>query len=488
MADTPLNIVLLMTDQHRADYVSFLPGSRMHTPHIDRIAASAGFSGCITVNPICTPARCALLTGRYTRQIGMQAMSGDLDWRHTTYLQALQRAGYHTAAVGKLHWWQGWPWGTPVGEGHDLVAAEEVTRRYGLDALWEVAGKQLAVRNDCRYIEHLRKKGLADAYRDFIENCGGNRNELLQNVQDLRPWPFAEEDYIDIVTADHVIEAIRNRPADRPFFVFGSFCSPHQPFDPPARYLEQVPPQDLDDVIPGPDPLPEPVRERLRRLKRAYKAMIHLVDDQVGRILQTLEQEGLMDNTVILFVADHGEMLGDHNRVQKSTWQHGSSRVPCAIRHPHHLAGRTFDCPVELTDITATILDVAGLDAQQALATSWPAYNERIPARSLLPLVRGEADSIRPFAYSECQGQWQMVRDARYTYVRERTGWNPGDVREMLFDRQSDPGELLNKRDDAQYAAILQACRAHREWVSDHYLPVQHRWAPSRDAAAPVRQ
>ena len=481
MSERPLNIVLLMTDEHRADHVSFLPGSRVQTPNMDRLAGSVGFGQCITSNPICTPARCALLTGRYTRQIQMLDMSGDLDWRHPTYLRALQRQGYHTSAVGKLHWWQGWRWGTPTGRGHDLVAAEEEICRYGLDSVWEVSGKQLAVRNDCRYIEHLRAKGLDGQYREFVERCGPNNDDLIRNVQDLNPWPFAEEDYIDVVTADRIIEAIRRRPTDRPFILFGSFCSPHQPFDPPARYIEQVPEQDLGDVIPGAEPLGEATAQRLRRLKRGYKAMIRLVDDQVGRILEVMAAEGLMDNTVILFTADHGEMLGDHGRVQKSTWHDGSARIPCAIRHPRHLDGRVVNTPVELTDLTATILDVAGLEPGAALSMDWPSYNDRVPCRSLMPIVRGEADRVRDFAYSECRDRWQMLRCDDFTYVRQRTGAGPGEVREMLFDRRRDPAERVDEVANPECAQTLAWYRQQREWISDYYVPVQHRWAPSRD-------
>lgn len=155
----PYNIVLLMTDQHRADRVGFLPDSRMATSNIDRLAGSVGFSNCVTVNPICTPARTALLTGKYTHQIGTLSMSGDLSREHPTYLHALQNGGYWTAGVGKFHWMQGWPWHTERGKGHDLVALKDEVKKYGLDYVWEMSGKQLAVKNYCDYCEYLQSKG-----------------------------------------------------------------------------------------------------------------------------------------------------------------------------------------------------------------------------------------------------------------------------------------------------------------------------------------
>ena len=487
-ADDRLNIVLLMTDQHRPDCVSFLPGSRVDTPHLDELAGSVAFAHCVTPNPICTPARCALLTGRYTRQVGMLDMSGDLDPQVPTYPRALQRAGYRTIGIGKFHWWQGWPWGTPAGRGHDLVAADEITRRYGWDEVWEVAGKQLACQNDCRYIEHLRGKGLAEAYRQFVSRCGPNNDDAAKCAHDSAPWPFDEADHVDVVTGDRIVHAIDTVATDRPFMLFGSFCSPHPPFDPPQRYLDMIPEQHDDDFVPGAGGTLVPdVRRRMLRIRRAYLALVRLVDDQVGRVLDALRHRGLLERTVVLFCSDHGEMLGDHGRVQKATWQDASAHVPAAIRHPHHLQRRVCEAPVELTDLTATMLDIAGLDPAAALSRRWPGFNAAIPGRSLLPVVRGEAAGVRDCAWSECRGQWQMVRSPRYTYVRMLNYAEPGGAPELLFDRDADPHERRDLVGDPAHAAALQWHRDRRDFIVDHYHPAQLRWAPSRDDDAPTQ-
>ena len=163
MTPKPKNILLLMTDQHRTDHVGFHPRAKMATPNIDRIAEGIGFTHCITVNPVCTPARTAMLTGKYSRQIGMLAMGGDLSLEHPTYPRALQKAGYYTAAIGKLHYLQTWPWSTPRGKGLNLVKLKEEIKKFGFDHLWESSGKQLALRNYCDYCDHLQKKNLLDA-------------------------------------------------------------------------------------------------------------------------------------------------------------------------------------------------------------------------------------------------------------------------------------------------------------------------------------
>lgn len=477
-ATGPMNIILLMTDEHRADHVSFLPGARMKTPNIDRLAGSVGFSNCVTANPICTPARAALLTGKYTHQIGMLSMSGDLSTQHPTYLRALRQAGYWTAGVGKYHWMQGWPWNTPRGQGHNLVDLKPRIRRYGLDYVWEVAGKQLAGRNYCDYCRYLDEKGLLEKYRDHLEACGPYSVVPEQNKFEPAPWPFAEEDYVDNVIGSQILQALDARPPGRPFFLLGSFCGPHNPDDPPVSFLEATLPDEQDDFIPGDKPLAPQTKQGLFRYRRAYRAMISVIDRQIGLLLDKLQEKGLLESTVILFTADHGEMLGDHNRMYKNLPWRQSVVVPTAIRHPDHIAASTCDSPVELTDVTATILDVAGLKPQEALSKAWPAFHDRVPCRSLMPIVRGESTGIRNYAFSECDGDWQLVQSARWKYVRYLNRQLDGCPREELYDLADDPCELKNRVDDPSCRQTLLSLRAERDRILDATPPAQLGWAP----------
>jgi len=479
------NILFLMTDQHRLDCVSYQPGAIVETPNLARIAGSVGFTNCLTVNPICTPARTALLTGKYTHQIGTLAMSGDLNRQHPTYLRALQGAGYWTAGVGKFHWLQGWPWGSGRGMGHDLAGMHGQTAEFGLDHVWEAAGKQLALRNYCDYARHLDTKGLLEPYRDWIDSCSHNAHYPKPGEITGEPWPFPEEDYVDIVTAEHIIGAIRDRPADRPFCVFGSFCSPHPPYDPPQSYLDLFPEETEDFWIPGDQEWPDDIKAHLRRARRAYRAMVRLVDDQVGRIMQTLEDEGLLNDTVVMFTADHGEQLGDRGCGGKQDPWSGSAMVPCAIRHPDYLSGTLNNTPVEIIDLTATMLEVAGLDPATALAKPWPAFHDRVPCRSLMPIVRGETDRVRDFAFSECSNRWQLIQTERWLYVRRLDTGDPDTPCEALYDRTADPNCFTDLAGDAASAEPLAWCRRRRDFVLDHTPPAQLRWAPLLDPEAP---
>lgn len=471
------NILLLMTDQQRADYVGWAESPQLATPQLDRLAEGVVFTDCATVNPICTPARTALLTGKYSRQVGTLAMSGDLSLQHPTYLRALQEAGYWTAAAGKLHWLQGWPWGAPPQVGHDLVALKPQLKQFGWDELWETSGKELLAHNFCDYGAHLAAKGLLDAYRDHIL-AAKDPPRLAQDLPGghlVRPWPFDEQDYVDCVTTDRVLEAIACRPQDRPFFIFGSFCGPHPPYDPPARYL-----QACSQGAHGGDRdtgRATAEEETVAALRRAYRAMIALIDEQVGRIIARLEGERLLESTVILFISDHGEMLGDHGRMNKMVpyWQ--SVSVPCAIRHPHHLRRARVDAPVESIDLTATILELAGLDPQQALSKAWPRFHNIVPCRSLLPLVDGSAAALRDFTFSESVGQWSMIRSSRYAYVRYHGAPDPDVPDERLYDRQADPDELEDRSADPALRGELDWHRRRLLWVLERHPAAQLQWA-----------
>jgi arylsulfatase A-like enzyme len=382
-----------------------------------------------------------------------------------------------------------------------------------------------------------------------------------------------ETDHVDYVTANEIIRAIRERPgvvsrsraaadtgrvapsgaaangdvgSDQPFFIFGSFLSPHKPFDPPSRYLDDEPEEPQPPLIPG-DRSPSATEiQKLRKYRRAYRALVRFLDDQIGRVLDAVEQEGLADSTLVIFSSDHGEMLGDHMRLQKGSYYRESLSVPLAIRMPtasaaaasrepvgqrqsHHAAasrnpagsapeaadsfeawrvprparnaagGAFVHTPVELTDITATILDAAGLDPRTALSKPWPAFHDRVPCRSLLPVVRSatlaespratsevaELRGPRDFSFSECGGLWQCIQDDEYKYVRELDYADP-PAREILYHVASDPHEMQpHEVGDAKADGLsehehaeLELMRARLQWVMDATPAAQLRWAP----------
>jgi arylsulfatase len=470
------NILLILTDQLRQDYVGRNVGKDSLTPHLDRLCGEHVFTRCTSVNPVCQPARTALLTGRYTRQIGTVVMSGELDRDIPTFAQALQGAGYHTIGVGKFHFLQGWDWCTPRGQGHDLRKLRPHFHAWGFDDVWQVCGKSQLIRNTCDYATILEEAGILEAYRDDVQGRGHNHPDSTREDVDCSAFRFDPDLYIDRIIGAKALEHLDQRPPEKPFFAQISFCGPHPPYDPPAESLEKFELEENDNFVPNDTELTPEKKQLQYRKRRAYKAMIHEIDQQVGRLHDYLEREGLLENTVILFTSDHGEMMGDHGLSQKTSpyWQ--ASRVPLYLRHPYYPGNKEHDCLVENIDLTATVLDVAGLNPVDALARAWPAGQACIPAHSLLPVVKGETEAHRTFIYSESYNLWEMVESQDIKYVRQLPNNGSSPARDILYDLRNDPNEKTNVADMPEYRQILEEARERRIGIHENYPPCQTRW------------
>lgn len=242
------NILFLMTDQQHVDYTGFAENSRIDTPALNRIAEGTVFRNTISPNPVCTPTRVALLTGKYPKQSNMMTMSGDLNPDYPTYFKALKKSGYYTSAVGKMHWLQGFHWHTPRNGGYNAVNMKETYYCYGLDYIWEACGKQLVPQTYCDYGEHLHQKGLLKNYQDEVyRRMEASPGHTPEEPACCETFGIAEEDHVDVVVADKIIEQLRARPPGKPFCIFGSFLSPHPIVEPPQRYYDAE--EERDDEI-----------------------------------------------------------------------------------------------------------------------------------------------------------------------------------------------------------------------------------------------
>ena len=206
--------------------------------------------------------------------------------------------------------------------------------------------------NYCFYCDYLQKKGMLDQVRDFFEQCGGPNGDVPHhNFDKAMPWPFAEEDYIDVVTGRVAREQLSRHPAEKPFYMKVSFCGPHKPYDAPQRYLDMFPLEQEDDfLLPEGQVIAQKDKEALWRQRRSSKAMIKLIDDQIGEILRLLEKRGMMEDTLVLFTSDHGDMLGDHYLLQKgfpgdrrsmSRWQSA-----CLGQNQQEKIRTRLNCPI----------------------------------------------------------------------------------------------------------------------------------------------
>jgi arylsulfatase A-like enzyme len=442
MPDRP-NLLLLTTDQHRFDFVTGGVVLGLELAMLDRLRREGTcFSQATSVCRICMPARFAWTSGLYPSQVAQRLMSNGHDWPTDlpTMPRALQRAGYRTGLIGKLHAKAG------LFE-HDLRDDRDLNRQVGYDDLVEVAGKSLVHWFDCDWTQHLREVGLLDDYRRHL----AGRGDLFGKGPPYPPNPLPIEHNIDAFVADEAVRWIGERDASVPWYLHASFCAPHFPVDPPGDYACMFRPEDMP--LPEGDCPPNQVEAR-RAHRAAYCGLLRFVDDQMARVLDALDHAGLSGDTLVICCTDHGDMLGHHGRINKSRPEDTSVRTPVTIRWPGRLeAGTRNDRPVESIDVPATLLAAAGLDARQELPNS----------RGISVL---DEASARRDAYSECgqgQTQWRMIRTPAYKYVR----W--GDGQESLFDLIADPWE----RDDlsgveAHAATLIEFRRRLLERVLHH--------------------
>ncbi len=426
------NLLFIMDDQHRHDYLGSVGAYFLQTPNLNRLAArGVRFSQCTTNAPVCAPARIGLASGMQPGRLGCLGNAGTLPQDTTTYYQRLRDAGYRVGCVGKL----------------DLRKTDGYNGRYGDRPCtygWgfthpeECEGKMHAGFSATPvgpYTHYLQEKGqLQTFHEDYM------RRSASSWVADCRDSPLASEDFEDSYIGRRAAAWIENAPDDFPWHYLVSFVGPHDPYDPPAEYGERyrdaaVPPAIFDTLEGKPEWVKRRVEdlspEEVAQTRRQYCAAIELIDDQVGLILAALEKRGQLDNTYIVFASDHGELLGDHGLYTKSAAYEASLRVPLIVAGPDIKGGRVSDALCELIDLNATLCEFAGLGPQAG-----------IDARSLAPVLKEETDTHRKETVAALQN-FRCIRTATHKYIQ-----NYNDVDE-LYNLSQDPDELHNITDES---------------------------------------
>jgi arylsulfatase len=434
------NIVFVITDQQRYDTIAALGYDHVDTPHLDRLVREGtAFTQAYVTAPSCSPSRASLFTGVYAHTSGV--LRNEALWRHS-WVERLADAGYHCVNVGKMHTH---PWETPLGF-HERTVVENKDRDHpNVPFFHDQWDKALWIRGEHRPTRtHYRKRA------DYRERLGAFEWEL---EEDLHP---------DVFVANHARWWLASYPGDEPFFLQIGFPGPHPPYDPVARHLDAyrdrpvpLPLRSPEDLAGQPGVLRElrehhqandhdsvvhladPTDEQSALQRRHYYANITMIDEQLGRIIQSLEERGVLDNTVIVFTSDHGDCLGDHGHSQKWNMYEGSVHVPAIVWGPGRVqAGQRIDALTSMMDLGPTVLELAGIRPPE-----W------MEAESLLPALRGEPWNGREYAYSEHARDMiltgtelmTMVRDARWKLV-EFVDSEQG----QLFDLHADPDELTN--------------------------------------------
>ena len=435
------NILFIMDDQHRHDYMGCAGADFVRTPNIDRLAErGVRFTQCTTNSPVCAPSRIGLAAGLQPSRIGAVDNSGILPLSTPTYYQRLRDNSYRVACVGKL----------------DLAKSDHYNGRdgdrpvaysWGFTHPEECEGKMHAGSSPTPigpYTNYLHREGLLQVFYDDYSERRGKGYEVTAHDSVL-PTEAFEDCYIGRRAA----EWIENVADDFPWHMFVSFVGPHNPFDPPTEYADRYRDAEMPPPVPfNPEGKAAWIQERSKSYdpdvvavtRRQYCAATEAIDDMVGRILSAVESRGQLENTYVIFASDHGEMLGDHGMYTKSCPQEAALRVPLIAAGPGIEGGRVCDSPVELIDVNATICDMAGLDPQPD-----------IDAKSFKPVLDGATESHRSETVSAFR-KFRLIRTPEYKLVE-----NYNDATE-LYDLVNDPDEQHNVVDEKpEVAAELES-------------------------------
>ncbi len=472
----PRNILFIMFDQLRWDYLSCYGHPHLKTPHIDRLAAmGVRFDRAYIQSPLCGPSRMSTYTGRYVHSHGASWNNVPLKVGELTMGDHLRDLGMGCWLVGKTHMKADAEGmrrlglepdsviGARVSEcGFDIFERDDGMRPEGPDGYYDAGGA-------LKYNEYLRVKGYEgeNPWHDYansgIDDVGNVLSDWFLNNSD-QPANIREEDSETPYLTRRGMEFIAG--ATGPWCCHLSYIKPHWPYIVPEPYAAMYGPQDFlprvatqaeqetdHPVFKGFQNAPVGrafARDDTRdKVLRAYMGLIKQCDDQIGVLFDWLEKTGRMDDTMIVVTSDHGDFMGDHWMGEKTFFHDASVRVPLIIYDPSEQAdatrGTVCDTLVECIDLLPTFVDVAGGDAGR--------LDHILEGRSLLPLLRGGDAPARDAVFCEYDysatplanklglhpklARMFMVFDGRWKMIHFEGGFRP-----MLFDLDSDPGEV----------------------------------------------
>lgn len=441
-SNSPCNFLILMVDQLTGTLWTDGPADFLDVPHLRQLhARSINFANCYTPSPLCTPARASFMTGLLPSGTTVYDNAAEFPSNLPTYAHYLRRAGWYTALSGKMHF-----------VGADQLHGFEdrlTTDIYPADFGWTPDWRHPLERVDWWYhnLSSVTQAGVAHTsnqleYDDEVAYHA--RAKLLQ---------------------------LARRQDERPFCLTVSFTHPHDPYT--ARPEQWARYEGVDIPPPATAELPDPERDpHTQRLygavdaerfvvteahvaaaRRAYCANISYLDDKIGELLATLEHTGFSDNTVVVFCADHGDMLGERGLWYKMNFFEGAARVPLSFAFPDgYQAGTQVQTPSSAMDVLPTLLDIASVDTTSLAITP--------DGKSLMPVIAGEADTDRVLA-SEYMAEGSvssmlMLRQHHYKYV-----FCAADP-EQLYDLEHDPHERHNLASDPTMTEVLEHFRSLR--------------------------
>ena len=448
MREKKLNIVYMIVDQLRFDFLGINGNENIDTPNLDMMGKYGyNFKNAYVSVPSCIAARASIMTGMKPENHKRVGYEDGVDWDYENILAGVfARNGYHTQAIGKLHTYPQ----------RNLLGFHNVILHDG-------------------YLHSSRKmdKPFNSQYESSDDYLKWLNNELKREVDlydsglscnswDARPWELDEYLHPTNWVVSESIDFLRRKDPTKPFFLNMSFVRPHSPLNPPLYYFNEYKDREVNDVFMG-DWVEKKHEEYdidarwgvlkpryIKRARRAYSALVSHLDNQIRRFLIALEESGELENTIIIFSSDHGDLLGDHNLYRKYLAYEGSSHIPLIIYDPgKNLSDKeNFDIDeiVELMDIMPSLLDMCGLEIP-----------ETVDGKSFLPLIRDENVKWRKYVHGEhSYGKYShhFIVSKNFKYI-----WYSQSGKEQFFDLRDNHREEVNEIDNKKFSEEIKEMR-----------------------------
>ena len=437
------NILFLFTDQQRPDWFEMNPEIPVRTPHLKALSErGVWLTRAVTPSPVCAPARSCVASGREYDRCRVWSNDTDFPPGQATYQQRLRdEAGYHVMGAGKFHTGNNQR-GKPPDFDFGADGRRQLDQWGFSDGIFNAGKNQATIlmqRNEGvpqdTYMSFLHHRGLAETHIDDYRR----RNEEDVWIATF-PTALPDDAYFDNWITSNGLEVLDRAPANRPWYLEVNFQNPHHPWDITESMHQLYRDPDVD--------FPPPLHSNLevsaadhQEVRRNFAAMVEHLDQCLGRFVERLEERGELDNTLIVFSSDHGEMLGDYSQWQKLSPLQASVGVPLMIAGPGVATRGACAAPATILDLHATFLDVAGLEA-----------GDEVDSRSMCQFLAGEKERHREVVLSGLSA-WRLVFDGRYKLVR---GYDPSKRRggndwEPMHVPAEEAARLQQERDPILY-------------------------------------
>jgi arylsulfatase A-like enzyme len=429
------NILLFITDQQRWDTLRLFGNQHIVCPNLDRLAAkSVAFDHCFVQSPLCMPSRVSFMSGRYPSSLGITEMGVPVPEDLVTMPTYFSNAGYRTANLGKLHFLP-----------HANRDHRQLHPSYGFDhveisdepGVYEDSYRAWVRWKDPSQLDHLSFGLPPAAYTwyttmgipDMVSHPQGNKPR-----EDFGPpvaFPGDHRLTHTAFVADRTTEFLRT-VGDQPFLAIASFFAPHAPWVVPQKYLDLYTPEQFQTKE-------KTLTAQQLWARHGYFAMLSEVDEHVGAVLDELERLGKSEDTIIVFMSDHGEWLGDGGKFGKGYPGDDSvSRIPLLVSLPRQSHGAVCNEFVEAVDILPTLLELAGLQV-----------SPEIQGLSIAPFLMGRPQQFREDVMMEFRG-WKSIRNRKHRYIIHNDGhescYHASDTPTIEIDLEAETKSSLRHR------------------------------------------